>query len=298
MGDDMDKKNPGEPASRPEGTREMVLDWLHNQLINIEKHVNKDVLTIYGDIGEGVDTRVRAALESMDTPVNNISQKRTKPLLVILTTDGGSIEITKVISNTLRHFYDTVHFLVPVKAMSAGTVLTMSGDAIYMDYFSRLGPIDPQILKGGMYIPALSYLHQYEKMREKAKKGELTSADLVLLQKLDLAELHSIELYKEMSVDLITEWLSRYKFKDWQKDGVPRTDYEKRARAEEIANKLNAQDKWFIHGHGIHMDVLRNELKLKIDDYSSDSVLKSLVWKYWWMVFDNSRSFVHSRNLI
>ena len=34
----------------------------------------------------------------------------------------------------------------------------MSGDAIFMDYFSVLGPIDPQLPKGDTMVPALGYL--------------------------------------------------------------------------------------------------------------------------------------------
>ena len=59
------------------------------------------------------------------------------------------------IAETLRHHYDRVEFIVPNYAMSAGTVLVMSGDAIHMDYFSVLGPIDPQVRdETGRQLPA------------------------------------------------------------------------------------------------------------------------------------------------
>ena len=292
---DMGKKDSVAPIPRPEGGQAIVAEWLNNQLLEMEQHVDKDVLGIFGDITENIAIRVRLALEGMGK-----TKKRRKTILIILTTRGGSIEATKTIVNTLRNFYDTVHFLVPVEAMSAGTVLVMSGDKIYMDYFSRLGPIDPQILRNKEYVPALSYLRQYEKMRERAENGTLTRADMVLLDKLDLAELDSIELAKDLSVFLITEWLSDYKFKDWndKKTGLPVDKNKKQKRAREIAEKLNDQEKWFVHGHGIHMDVLRNELRLVIDDYSQDGKLKPLVWKYWWMVFDGYPSLVHSREFI
>jgi ClpP class serine protease len=51
--------------------------------------------------------------------------------------------------------------------MSAGTVLVMCGDNIYMDYFSVLGPIDPQVKrrsKGNVYVPALGYLEKYNEL--------------------------------------------------------------------------------------------------------------------------------------
>jgi len=47
-----------------------------------------------------------------------------------------------------RHFYPDLWFIIPNFAMSAGTVLTMAGDRIFMDYYSTLGPINPQVAKG------------------------------------------------------------------------------------------------------------------------------------------------------
>ena len=47
----------------------------------------------------------------------------------------------------------------------------LSGDEIYMDYYSRLGPIDPQVNnQEGRQVPALGYLKQWERLQEKAAK--------------------------------------------------------------------------------------------------------------------------------
>ena len=281
-----DKKNPDSPTPLPEGRAEIARAWLTARLCEIEEHTKKDVLTIMGGLDETIATRVRLALE-------HIAAERKKILMVILDTPGGSIEAAKLIVQTLRNFYNTVHFLVPRAAMSAGTVMVMSGNEIYMDYFSRLGPIDPQILRGNSYVPALSYLRQYDKIKKKAEKGQLTSVDAFMLEKLDLAELDTIELQKALSESLITDWLPRYKFQDWDA-----TSGEKQARAKEIAEKLNDQEKWFVHGHGIHKDVLWTDLRLKTKDYSDDEKLKSLVWKYFWALQETYMSCVHSRKYI
>ena len=260
---------------------------LRERLLAIENHTKQDVLAMYGVMDDSVAIRTRLALEHINGDCRS--------LLVILDTLGGSVESVKTIVHTLRNFYDTVDFLVPVQAMSAGTVLVMSGDSIQMDYFSRLGPIDPQVVRNGKYVPALSYLRQYNKMQEKAKVNELTNVDVFMMKTLDLAELDQIQLAADLSISLITEWLSNYKFKDWNKPPD-----EKKKRATEIAEKLNSQEKWFVHGHGIHKDVLENDLRLKIKDYAQDSELKSLVWQYFWPMaeFVQSQdfpSFVQSR---
>ena len=259
--------------------------YLQQSLQAIEHHAQKDVILIRGTLDVNLSIQVRIALEYLGS-------EKGKTLLVILDTPGGYIEAVKTIVQTLRNFYSEVHFLVPVMAMSAGTVLVMSGDEIYMDYFSCLGPIDPQIERGGLPVSALSYLRQYERMK---KEANLSMAEHQLLEKLDLAELEDIRLRVDLSVSLITEWLSKYKFKNWEK-----SEEEKEERAREIAEELNNQEKWFVHGHGIHMDVMKNDLGLKIKDYGADSILKDLVWKYFRPAIEvqqslNLASFCHYR---
>ena len=72
----------------------------------------------------------------------------------------------EIISDTLRHHYREVGFLIPSHAMSAGTMLPLSGNAIWMDYCSVLGPTDPQVPSqdGHEYLPALGYLVRYQEM--------------------------------------------------------------------------------------------------------------------------------------
>ena len=149
-------------------------------------------------------------------------------------------------------------------------------------------------------VPALSYLRQYEKMIEKSRKGELTTADHILLNKLDLAQLHKLELAAALSKSLIRDWLTDYKFKDWEKDGKPVQVEHKQERAKEIAESLNNHEKWYTHGNSLHKDILERDLRLRIDDYSEDEKLKKAVWEYFWALSEYARntSFVHSREFI
>lgn len=108
-----------------------------------------DVIICVHPIFEPFDDFIR---QHMD----DLSNKRPN-LLVILETSGGSIETTERIVTVFRHHYaGEISFLIPNQAMSAGTILVMSGDRILMDYYSVLGPIDPQIQnhKGGIGFQA------------------------------------------------------------------------------------------------------------------------------------------------
>ena len=284
------------PTPLPVTLDQVSKEWLTQRLSDIEGKANKDVVVIMGVIMPNLDVIVRMALEHL--------KERRSALLVILDTPGGFVETAERISDTLRHFYKTVDFLIPDKAMSAGTVLALSGDAIWMDYFSRLGPIDPQeVGQDGRMIPGLSYLRQYESLIQASKEGALTEAELTLLTKLDLAKLHQIDLAASLSVSLIKQWLPRHKFKDWQKDGKPVDEKKKEERAKEIADALNNHQKWGTHGRGIHMDVLSRDLRLKIDNFGDVPGLKDAVWDYFWAAREFVRKgeyqfFAHSRSFI
>lgn len=275
----------------------LARDALMSLLTQVEGRRDEDVLTIYGPLFYSVENRVRWAVERLD--------KRRSKLLVILDTPGGLIETAERIVTTIRHHYGEVSFLVPDRAMSAGTILAMSGDHILMDYYSCLGPIDPQVERLAVegqesrFVPALGYLDQYQMLVDKAKKGKLTDADVILLNKLDLAELRRYELEVKRSIKLIEQWLAKYKFKDWVRTATRRkkvTDKMRRQRAVEIGKALNDHERWGAHSRGINMQTLTQDLNLRIQDYSGDSELKRLVQDYHWLLRNlGVSSFVHSR---
>lgn len=282
--------NPLAPPTVDQAARQFADDRVRE----IEDHVNADAVTILSPIAWGLEHRVRMAVE----PRTN----RRDALLVILDTTGGVAEVVERIVRILRTHYKEVRFLIPDRALSAGTILAMSGDSILMDYHSVLGPIDPQVEREGKLVPALSYLHQFDTLKTKSQQGTLTTAEVILLQKLDLAELHQFELARELSISLLKEWLTKYKFKDWHKTEtrqVTVTPEMKTERAEFIARELSRHDRWQTHGRGIPMSTLRDDLRLKIDDYGADSLLRERVWNYFWFMRDHmSRhamtSYVHS----
>lgn len=161
-------------------------------------------------------------------------------------------------------------------AMSAGTIWCMSGDKIYMDYASSLGPIDPQVQSSdGKWVPALGYLDKVEEIIEKSASGSITQAELMMVNNLDLAELRRYEEARELSKDLLKKWLVEYKFRDWQvhetsvsKLGQPVTQDEKIERAREIATVLSDNKKWHSHSRTIGINTIVYDLRLKIEDYT------------------------------
>jgi len=260
------------------GSNAYIETELTRRLVGLETLLDSDIITCVMPIHQPFDDMVRDAIE-------DIKPKR-EALTVILETDGGSIETAERIANVFRHHYPKcVAFLVPNFAMSAGTILVMSGDDIHMDYYSVLGPIDPQVRnQHGTWVPALGYLAKYKEMVAKSSRGQLTSAELAFfVDKFDPAELHRFEQARDHSVDLLKNWLVSYKFKNWattRTSGKTVTPAMKTRRAEEIARKLNDTKRWRSHGRGLSMPVIDKELNLLIQDFGANQALNKEVRGY------------------
>ena len=244
----------------------------------METQLDADAISYSGDLLAGVDDAIRGIIEP------KAQATKHGRLAVLLTTGGGYIEPVKRIVETLRHHYDYVEFIIPNRAFSAGTVLAMSGNAIRMDYYSRLGPIDPQVESGtGNQVPALGYLARYEALLDKADSGNISAAEVALLLQFDQAELYKFDQARELSITLLKEWLANYKFRDWKTTegrGITVTKKRRIARAASIAKQLNDTSRWHSHGYGISMEVLRRDLKLLIDDFGDDPDLSIAIREY------------------
>jgi uncharacterized protein YnzC (UPF0291/DUF896 family) len=257
---------------------EIIERHLGDRFTALEDVVGGDALSYVGPIYPFVADWVKYGLEKLEN--------RRRSLFVLLETVGGYIESAERIANIFRHHYKRVEFIVPSYAMSAGTVLVMSGDAIHMDYSSVLGPIDPQIQRdqNQPFIPALGYVEKFNELVEKSQNDNLTFAELQwLVQRFDPGELYRIEQERELSVSLLKEWIVKYKFRDWKKtdtQGKRVTPKMREERAEEVARELNNTGRWHSHGRGIPMSVLRKDLKLQIEDFGESEDLDKKIREY------------------
>lgn len=183
---------------------------MNENLIELESYLKSDCLTINGAIQPELTNLVLHVIEDLKENSEN------DRIHIILTTNGGDAITVERLVNILRNHYNEVNFIVPDYAYSAGTIFCMSGDKIYMDYFSILGPIDPQVMnKDGRFVPALGYLEKINEYISKAEQGKLTQAEFLILKDFDLAELNSYEQARNLTIDLLKTWLVRYKFKNW-----------------------------------------------------------------------------------
>lgn len=268
-------------------TINLALDHYSKQTAKV---FQADVFSFVGGIRLEYLTEFRSHVEALVSRSEN-----TDNLLFLIHTTGGVAEVVERIVDIIRHHYKEVWFVVPDMAMSAGTILCMSGDKIYMDYSSALGPIDPQVQNSeGQLVPALGYLDQVDRLITKSAENNLTDAEFAILQNLDLATLRRYEQAKDLSVSLLKDWLVRYKFKDWNvhsSTGEPVTNDEKIGRATEIAEALSKHTKWHSHGRMIGIDTLTGELHLKIEDYTQDIAQKAAIRQYSDLLLDCVQSW-------
>jgi len=262
---------------------ETVKATVTERLRQIEAHLEGDVAFFYGSIDVSVMRAFRDFIERMAAAK---APDRNR-IIFFLNTPGGSAEAVEKMVEIIRHHYAEVFFVVPDAAFSAGTILCMAGDRIYMDYSSSLGPIDPQVWNGKEWVPALGYLDKVEALLAKATAGDLTNAEFLILQNQDLALLARYEQARDLTVTLLKKWLVEFKFRNW---AVHRTDQtkigqavtadEKRERAEQIARRLGDNRLWHSHGRMIGPGTLTRLLRLEINDYSNDETLRPLIRSY------------------
>lgn len=252
---------------------------LNSTLAELENKIDSDVLTYYGPIVDGNENALLDIVEDLAKDMNKKEQ-----LAIVLTTTGGSAMAVERYVNIIRKHYQKIVFIIPDYAYSAGTIFSMSGDEIWMDYFSVLGPIDPQVKnKEGNFVPALGYLDKVNELIKKAQDNKLTNAEFLILKDFDLAELRAYEQAKELTISLLKKWLVKYKFKNWsthESSGTPVTSKEKEKRAEEIAAALGDNKRWKSHGRPINIEELE-ELKLKIEDFSDNDELRNVIRNYY-----------------
>lgn len=278
-------------------------DTLTRKLADLEAHFAADCAFYYGEIHPVVIKLFRDFIEKLPG-----DEQRRERFVLLLNTPGGSAEAVEKMVEIIRFHYRDFTVVVPDFAFSAGTILCMAADRIFMDYSSSLGPIDPQVFNGKEWVPALGYLDKVQEMLDKAKRDELTNAEFLVLQSLDLAQLRRYEQARDLTVTLLKKWLVEYKFRDWHQHGTDPakkgqgvTLEEKEARAEEIARLLGDNKIWHSHGRMIGPATLYTALRLLIDDYSTDEKLRPLIRSYNDLLTEyiaqrQFKLFMHSRN--
>ena len=190
---------------------------------------------------------------------------RTKGLDLILHTPGGDIAATESIVYYLRKMFDTdIRAIIPLSAMSAGTMIACSCKEILMGKHSNLGPIDPQF--NG--LPTHGVLEEFEKAKQEIKADpSLIPLWQTIISKYHPTFLGECEHALIWSKEIVCEWLESGMFKN---------DANKAQIAKDITEKLSDHKQTRTHARHISIDECKR-IGLKINEFESDQPLQDCI---------------------
>ncbi|MXY75596.1 MAG: hypothetical protein F4Y40_00670 [Acidimicrobiia bacterium] len=138
-----------------------------------------------------------------------------KKLDLILHVPGGDIAATQSIVEYLRSKFSHIRAIVPLAAMSAGTMLALACDEIVMGAHSNLGPIDPQMLVNGQYISSGALIDDF--VRAAAQTAQNPEAFRVwgpILAQYRPGLISDCQQAEALTKDLARRWLAAGMLKD------------------------------------------------------------------------------------
>jgi hypothetical protein len=191
---------------------------------------------------------------------------------LILHSPGGSPDATASIVRYLRQRFSHIRVFVPLAAMSAATMLSLSANEIWMGSHSQLGPIDPQMNVGGSYYPAKAILDQFDRAKDELKNDpDLLAAWLPIVQMYGPSLLEQCEQAQELSKRLVRDWLRRYMLPAHIPNVAARG-----AKATRIAEYFANATRHKSHGMGITREDARRH-GVVVHDLESDNALQDAV---------------------
>lgn len=111
----------------------------------VEKKRKRPLITYVTSIRNSMEGRMaQDVIPEFINQLENIDEKEKSVDLLIISNGGDPIVSWRIIS-MLRERFDNISVLIPYKAFSSATMLSLGADEIIMHPYANLGPIDLQI---------------------------------------------------------------------------------------------------------------------------------------------------------
>ncbi len=123
-----------------------IMDYKTRQALYraIESERTSKILTFVTSDRANMETQI--AGDCVDLFVDLLDKLGPTPKIsLLLHTNGGQTSAAWRLVNLIRTFCDELEVLIPLKALSAGTLISLGADKIVMTKQAALGPIDPSI---------------------------------------------------------------------------------------------------------------------------------------------------------
>lgn len=157
---------------------------------------------------------------------------------------------TETIVDYLRSKFDYIEVIVPVYAMSGGTMIALNSDKIVMGRQSQLGPIDAQLPLSNGFVSASSILDQFNTAKDEISEDRSSAvAWAPILQTIGPSLLSQAKKSLKLGQEIAETGLSDCMFKG---------DYNAHDKAKEVAEYFNSEEVHLNHGRRIGVDECEN----------------------------------------
>lgn len=273
-------------------------DELQTLIKKYNEHSGRFMFIYASDINKGRKGEVDISLTQDDfyNIQDILRESKSDTIDFYIETPGGSGEAAEEIARFLRKKFKEVNFIIAGESKSAGTILVLSGDNIYMTETGSLGPIDAQVKIGRSQVSAHDYKEWVDLKRDEAQKnGRLNPFDAIMVAQISPGEIHGVINSLEFAKDLVKSWLEEYKFKNWNTTATqkqPVTQEMKKERAKQVAEMFANHTTWRTHGRSLKIEDLQDVLVIEAID--NDEVLKDIVYRIKTvirLIFDGSSAY-------
>ncbi len=239
-------------------------------ILQMSKHTGRNVIAYYSGFLQKNTQSLNHLISMTDDDKNGFmtainGMDTDKGLDLLIHTPGGDIAALESLGQYLRaKFGNNIRAIVPMIAMSAGTMLACCSKEIIMGKQSNIGPFDPQM--GG--LPAHGIIEEFEKAKTEilANPGSLAYWQFNL-QKLHPTFIGECEKAIQWATEIVSEWLI---------SGMFEGDADAAQKAAKICSQLNNHSTTYAHARHIHIDKAR-DIGLKITALEDDQKLQDLV---------------------
>ncbi|WP_411330908.1 SDH family Clp fold serine proteinase [Desulfovibrio desulfuricans] len=120
----------------------------------IEENRHSKVLAYVTGDKNGMETQISTEVIDFLSDHLDVLFNQSRKISLILYSRGGDVLAAWNIINLIRMFCDEFEVIIPRKALSSATLISIGADTIIMTKQATLGPIDPSV--GGPYNPTIN----------------------------------------------------------------------------------------------------------------------------------------------
>jgi len=239
-----------------------ILDVLRREALTRLHGLTGRPVVLYASrwVQGGASDKISISIEDLEGFMEAFHGVPGPALDLILHTPGGNPNATSALVDYMRTRFSDVRVIVPLAAMSAGTMFACAANRIVLGKHSYLGPIDVQLLLdtslGRRMVPALAIIKQFNTAKKEIGTAGRMSAWLPMLGQYGPDLLEECKNMRKLSEELVATWLQSWMF-------AGKVDAKGRSRR--IAKQLNDHDKHLVHSRHLNRQTLK-DIGLEIDD--------------------------------